>query len=162
MSRPACEIADVFHRYGAAFCAKYEHLVQSLHMVVLKALVACRTAHLGGHVFACHHCGHQKPAYNSCGNRHCPKCQANLRAQWFEKRQQDLLPVEYFHVVFTLPDELGPWALQNKKVIYNLLFRATSETLMQAAASWKGLKAKIGFFAILHTWGQTLELNPHS
>ena len=161
MSRPACEIADVFRRYGVAFQAKYGFRLQPLQQLVLKALALCRTAQLGGHLNQCDHCGHHKPAYNSCQNRHCPKCQANLRGQWFEERQQDLLPVEYFHVVFTLPDELGSLALQNKTVIYNILFRATSETLLEAAASWKDLKAKIGFFAILHTWGSQLNFHPH-
>ena len=161
MSRPACEIAEIFRRYGPAFQAKYGRLVRPLHLLVLKALAACRTAQLGGHVLECEHCGHHKQAYNSCHNRHCPKCQAGLRAKWFEGRQQDLLPVEYFHVVFTLPDELGALALQNKAVIYNLLFRATSETLLEAAAGWKDLKAKIGFFAILHSWGSQLNLHPH-
>jgi hypothetical protein len=161
MPRPACEIADVFRRYGPAFQAQYGRLLGPLHLLALKALAACRTAQLGGHVLECDSCGHQKQAYNSCHNRHCPKCQAGLRAQWFEDRQRDLLPVEYFHVVFTLPDELGPLALQNKAVIYNLLFRAASKTLLDAAADWKDLKAKIGFFAILHTWGQKLDLHPH-
>jgi hypothetical protein len=161
MPRPACEIADIFRRYGPAFGAQYGRLLGPLHLLVLKALAACRTAQLGGHVMECDHCGHQKQAYNSCRNRHCPKCQASRRAQWFEDRQRDLLPVEYFHVVFTLPDELGALALQNKVVIYNLLFRAASATLLEAAAGWKDLKAKIGFFAILHTWGQKLDLHPH-
>jgi len=161
MPRPACEIADVIRRYGAAFQAQYGRLLGPLHLLVLKALAACRTAQLGGHVLACDRCGHRQQAYNSCHNRHCPKCQAGLRAQWFEDRQRDLLPVEYFHVVFTLPDELGPLALQNKVVVYNLLFQATSETLLEAAAGWKDLQARIGFFAILHTWGQQLDLHPH-
>lgn len=161
MPRPACEIADIFRRYGAAFEEQYARMLTPLHRLVLKALAICRTAKLGGHVLECDHCGHSKQAYNSCHNRHCPKCQAGLRAEWFEKRQQDLLPVDYFHVVFTLPDELGSLALQNKALIYNLLFRATSETLLEIAASWKGLRAKIGFFAILHTWGQKLDLHPH-
>lgn len=161
MSRPACEVADVFRRYGGAFQNQYGRLMQPLHRLVLKALAACRTAQLGGHVLECDHCGHQKQAYNSCHNRHCPKCQASLRAKWFEDRQRELLPVEYFHVIFTLPDELGALALQNKGVVYNLLFQATSETLLEAAAGWKDLKAKIGFFAILHTWGQKLDLHPH-
>jgi hypothetical protein len=161
MPRPECEIADVFRRYGPAFQAQYGRLLRPLHLLVLKALAVCRTAQLGGHVLECDSCGHQKQAYNSCHNRHCPKCQANLRGQWFEDRQRDLLPVEYFHVVFTLPDEFGALALQNKAVVYNLLFRAVSETLTEAAAGWKGLKAKIGFFAILHTWGQKLDLHPH-
>jgi Putative transposase/Transposase zinc-binding domain len=161
MPRPACEIADIFRRYGEAFQAQYGQLLGPLHLLVLKALSVCRTAQLGGHVLECDACGHQKQAYNSCHNRHCPKCQSSLRAQWFEDRQRDLLPVEYFHVVFTLSDELGPLALQNKVVIYNLLFRAASKTLLDAAAGWKDLKAQIGFFAILHTWGQKLDLHPH-
>ena len=161
MPRPACEIADVFRRYGAAFQEQYARLLTPLHLLVLKALSLCRTASLGGHVMECDHCGHRKPAYNSCHNRHCPKCQAGLRAEWFEDRQQDLLPVEYFHVVFTLPSVLGPLALQNKTLIYNLLFQATAQTLLTVAADWKGLRAKIGFFAILHTWGQKLDLHPH-
>ena len=161
MPRPACEIADVFRRYGAAFQAQYGWRLGPLHRLVLKALAACRTAQLGGHVLECDRCGHRQQAYNSCHNRHCPKCQAGLRAQWFEDRQRDLLPVEYFHVVFTLPDELGALALQNKAVVYNLLFRAVSETLLEAAAGWKDLQARLGFFAILHTWGQQLDLHPH-
>ena len=161
MSRPAYEIADVFRRYGASFQATYARLLGPLELLVLKALAACRTSMLGGHVLECQRCGHRKQAYNSCHNRHCPKCQAGQRGKWFEDRQQDLLPVEYFHVVFTLPSELGPLALQNKVVIYNLLFRATAETLSEVAAGWKDLKAKIGFFAILHTWGQKLDLHPH-
>ena len=161
MPRPAWEIADVFRRYGAAFQAQHARWLTPLHLLVLKALTLCRTAQLGGHVMECDHCGHRKPAYNSCHNRHCPKCQAGLRAQWFEDRQQDLLPVEYFHVVFTLPNQLGPLALQNKTLIYNLLFQATAQTLLTVAADWKGLRAKIGFFAILHTWGQKLDLHPH-
>ena len=161
MPRPALEIADILRHYGAAFEEQYARMLTPLHRLVLKALAVCRTAQLGGHILECDHCGHTKQAYNSCHNRHCPKCQAGLRAEWFEKRQQDLLPVDYFHVVFTLPDELGSLALQNKALIYNLLFRATSETLLEIAASWKGLRAKIGFFAILHTWGQKLDLHPH-
>ena len=130
MPRPACEIADVFRRYGAAFQAKYGALMQPLHQLVLKALAACRTAQLGGHVLACDHCGHQKPAYNSCHNRHCPKCQASLRAKWFEDRQRDLLPVEYFHVVFTLPEELG-----RHRCIFRLrvcIFSISTVVLLQA------------------------------
>ena len=161
MPRPALEIADVFRRYGAAFQEQYGWMLTSLHLLVLKALALCRTAQLGGHMLECDHCGHTQQAYNSCNNRHCPKCQAGLRAEWFEKRQQELLPVDYFHVVFTLPAELGPLALQNKALIYNLLFRATAETLLEIAAGWKGLQAKIGFFAILHSWGQKLDLHPH-
>ena len=161
MSRPAYEIADVFRRYGTSFQATYARLLGPLQLLVLKALAACRTAQLGGHILRCDRCGHRKQAYNSCQNRHCPKCQATARAKWFEARERDLLPVEYFHVVFTLPSELGGLVLQNKKVIYNLLFRATAQTLTELAASWKDLKAQIGFFALgqLPTWllhaGQT-------
>ena len=161
MLRPAYEVADVFRRYGSAFQAQYDKQLGPLHLLVLKAISACRRAELGGHVLQCDHCGHQKQAYNSCHNRHCPKCQARLRGQWFEARERELLPVEYFHVVFTLPDELGPLTLQNKQLIYNLLFQATSETLLEAAAGWKDLRARIGFFAILHSWGQKLDLHPH-
>ena len=161
MPRPALEIADVFRRYGAAFQTQYGRMLTPLHLLVLKALALCRTAQLGGHRLQCDHCGHTKQAYNSCHNRHCPKCQAGLRAQWFDKREQELLPVDYFHVVFTLPAELGPLVLQNKALMYNLLFRATAETLLEIAANWRGLQAKIGFFAILHTWGQKLDLHPH-
>ena len=160
--RPACEIADIFRRYGPAFQEQYARLLTPLHLLVLKALALCRTAQLGGHLLECDHCGHTKPAYNSCHNRHCPKCQAGLRANWFEDRERELLPVDYYHVVFTLPDDLGSLALQNKTLIYNMLFQATAETLLEVAANWKGLRAKIGFFAILHTWGQKLDLNPHS
>ena len=161
MPRPALDIEDVFRRYGAAFQTQYGRMLTSLHLLVLKALALCRTAQLGGHILECDHCGHTKQAYNSCNNRHCPKCQAGLRAEWFDKREQELLPVDYFHVVFTLPAELGPLVLQNKALMYNLLFRATAQTLLEIAAGWKGLQAKIGFFAILHTWGQKLDLHPH-
>ena len=124
-------------------------------------IAACRTAALGGHVEECDRCGHQQIAYNSCRNRHCPKCQATAAAQWLEAREAELLPVEYFHVVFTLPAALGPIALQNPRVVYGLLFRAAAETLQQIAADPKHLGAEIGFLAVLHTWGQNLEHHPH-
>ena len=110
----------------------------------------------------CDSCGHQRPAYDSCRNRHCPKCQSLARAQWLQDRQAELLPVEYFHVVFTLPEEIAALAYQNKEVIYGLLFRAAAETLRTIAADPKHLGAEIGFLAVLHTWGQNLLLNPHS
>jgi hypothetical protein len=128
---------------------------------VLQALVACRTARLGAHVQQCDKCEHRSVAYNSCRNRHCPKCQAASRERWFEARRQDLLPVGYFHVVFTLPAEISPLALQNKRVLYEILFRAASETLIQIAADPKHLGARIGFLCVLHTWGQTLVHHPH-
>ena len=124
-------------------------------------IAACRTAALGGHVEECDQCGHQQIAYNSCRNRHCPKCQATAAAEWMEAREAELLPVEYFHVVFTLPAALGPIALQNPREVYGLLFRAAAETLQQIAADPKHLGAEIGFLAVLHTWGQNLQHHPH-
>jgi len=128
---------------------------------VLRDITSCRTAALGGHLEQCDQCGHQQIAYNSCRNRHCPKCQAAARAEWLDERAAELLPVEYYHVVFTLPDQLGPLALQNKRVIYGLLFKAASETLTEIAADPRHLGAQIGFLAVLHTWGQTLQHHPH-
>ena len=125
------------------------------------AIERCRTAALGGHVEQCDACGHQRVAFNSCRNRHCPKCQSLTRAQWLEDRQAELLPVEYFHVVFTMPQEIASIAYQNKAVVYNILFRATAETLRLIAADPKHLGAEIGFIAILHTWGQNLLHHPH-
>ena len=124
------------------------------------AIESCRTAALGGHVEQCDVCGHQLIAYNSCRNRHCPKCQSLTRAQWLEARQADLIPVEYFHVVFTLPEEIAAIAYQNKAVVYDLLFHATAVTLRTIAADPKHLGAEIGFIAILHTWGQNLLPSP--
>jgi hypothetical protein len=128
---------------------------------VLTAIETCRTAALGGHVEACDACGHQRIAYNSCRNRHCPKCQSLARAQWVEARHAELLDCEYFHVVFTVPDEIAAIAAQNKGQLYTILFRATAETLRTIAADPKHLGAEIGFFAVLHTWGQTLVHHPH-
>ena len=127
----------------------------------MSAIERCRTAALGGHVEQCDACGHQRIAFNSCRNRHCPKCQSLVRAQWLEDRQADLLPVEYFHVVFTLPEEIAAIAYQNKAVVYDILFHATAETLRTIAADPKHLGAEIGFIAILHTWGQNLLHHPH-
>jgi putative transposase/transposase-like zinc-binding protein len=128
---------------------------------VLKELAACRTAVLGGHLQECLQCGYQQPSYNSCRNRHCPKCQAAARAAWLEDRAAELLPVPYFHVVFTLPALLGPLALQNQKVVYGLLFACAAETLREVAADPKHLGAQVGFLAVLHTWGQNLQFHPH-
>lgn len=128
---------------------------------VMRAIENCRTAALGGHVDRCDECGHQVISYNSCRNRHCPKCQSLAKAQWLHARQQEVLPVEYYHVVFTLPNLLAPLALQNKQIVYDILFRATSQTLLKIAADPKHLGAKIGFLAILHTWGQNLLHHPH-
>jgi hypothetical protein len=159
MSRPTLEVADVIRRHGEAFLQK--HSTSREQRRVLRAIEQCRTAALGGHLYECDDCAHQVPVYNSCRNRHCPKCQSLAKAKWLEARQSELLPVTYYHVVFTLPDSLAQLALQNARVIYNLLFRAVSETLLRIAADPKRLGARIGFFAVLHTWGQTLMLHPH-
>ena len=127
----------------------------------MRAIERCRTASLGGHVEQCDACGHQRIAYNSCRNRHCPKCQSLAKARWLQARLDDLLPVEYFHVVFTLPEQLASVALQNKRVVYNLLFSAAAETLRTIAADPRHLGADIGFLAVLHTWDQTLRHHPH-
>lgn len=160
-NRAQLEVADVLRRYGAAYHAAYGDTLSTAQRRALKDLVCCRTAALGGHVEECDQCGHRRIAYNSCRNRHCPKCQAATRAQWLNDRASELLPTEYFHVVFTLPDELGPLTLQNPRVVYGTLFRATAETLLQIAADPKHLGAEIGFLAVLHTWGQNLHLHPH-
>jgi hypothetical protein len=128
----------------------------------MSAIECCRSAALGGHLERCDSCGHERVAYNSCRNRHCPKCQSLARAQWLEQRRAELLPVEYFHVVFTVPEPLAAVAYQNKKVVYGILFRAAGETLRTIAADPKRLGAELGFIAVLHTWGQTLLQNPHS
>ena len=161
MSRPRLEVADVIGRHGEAFLQKYGHWTSRQQRRVMRAIVQCRTAALGGHLYECDNCAHQVPVFNSCRNRHCPKCQSLAKAKWLEARQQELLPVTYYHVVFTLPDSLAVLALHNARVIYNLLFRAVSETLLRIAADPKHLGARLGFFAVLHTWGQTLMLHPH-
>ena len=161
MTRPRLEVADVLRRHGDAFLQRYDSALSSGQRRVLRDVAACRTATLGGHVEACDRCGHQQIAYNSCRNRHCPKCQATAAADWMEARQAELLPVEYFHVVFTLPATLNPIALQNPRVVYGLLFQTAAETLRRVAADPKHLGAEIGFLAVLHTWGQNLQHHPH-
>jgi hypothetical protein len=161
MERPKLEVADVFRRYGAAYRQQHAGSLSRGQRRVMSAIELCRTAALGGHLERCDSCGHQRPAYDSCRNRHCPKCQSLARAQWLQDRQAELLPVEYFHVVFTLPEEIAALAYQNKEVIYGLLFRAAAETLRTIAADPKHLGAEIGFFAVLHTWGQNLLFHPH-
>src|SRR4051812_12155356 len=161
MTKPRLEVAEVVRDYGDAFLDRYGDTLSPEQRRVLGDITACRTAALGGHVEECDHCGHREISYNSCRNRHCPKCQATAAAQWMEEREAALLPVEYFHVVFTLPAALGPMALQNPREVYGLLFRAAAETLQQIAADPKHLGAEIGFLAVLHTWGQNLEHHPH-
>ncbi len=161
MARPPWEVADVFHRYGEGYRQAQGASIPTSHLRVMRAIEICRTAVLGGHVDACEQCGVCQVSFNSCRNRHCPKCQSLARAQWLEARQSELLPVEYFHVVFTLPQEIAKIGLQNKRRIYNLLFQATAETLRTIAADPKHLGAAIGFLAVLHSWGQTLTFHPH-
>jgi hypothetical protein len=161
MSRPSLEVADVFRRYGATFLQAFGDALSHAQRRVMNAIEACRTGALGGHVEECDQCGHHRNAYNSCRNRHCPKCQSLARAQWLEDRRAELLPVGYFHVVFTLPAAIAAIALQNKREVYNLLFRATAETLRTIAADPKHMGAEIGFLAVLHTWGQNLLHHPH-
>jgi hypothetical protein len=161
MTRHRLEVADVFRNHGDAFLDLYGDGLSPGQRRALSDIAACRTAALGGHVEECDQCGHRQIAYNSCRNRHCPKCQATAAAEWMEQRQAELLPVEYHHVVFTLPAVLGPIALQNPREVYGALFRASAETLQQIAADPKHLGAEIGFLAILHTWGQNLEHHPH-
>ena len=161
MERPQLEVAEVFRRYGEAYRQQHAASLSRGQRRVMSAIELCRTAALGGHLEQCDSCGHQRPVYNSCRNRHCPKCQSLARAQWLQDRQAELLPVEYFHVVFTLPEEIAAIAYQNKEVVYDILFRATAETLLTIASDPKHLGAQIGFLAVLHTWGQNLLFHPH-
>ena len=158
------EVADVFRTYEKEFFAQWGRVLGAHQRKAFQAILDCRTAALGAHseyVEQCDTCGHRSISYNSCRNRHCPKCQATARANWLAKRQTELLPVPYFHVVFTLPQQVGGLALQNAREIYRILFRAASETLLTIAADRKRLGAEIGFLAVLHTWGQNLHLHPH-
>lgn len=161
MDRPPLEVADILRRHGADFLSAHGASVSRAQLRVLRAIEACRTAALGGHLDQCDQCGHRRISYNSCRNRHCPKCQSLAKAKWLTARQAELLPVQYFHVVFTLPECLAPLALQNKRVVYNLLFRTAAQTLLRIAADPRHLGAELGFFAILHTWGQNLLHHPH-
>jgi hypothetical protein len=159
MTRPALELADIVRQCGERL--RRTQRPSLAQQRVLRDVAACRTAELGGHVQACNGCDHRQIAYNSCRNRHCPKCQAAARAEWMAAREQELLPVPYFHLVFTLPQPLNALALQNKKLVYGLLFRAAADTLLTIATDPKHLGAKIGFLAVLHTWGQNLMHHPH-
>jgi hypothetical protein len=157
LRRPALELAQVVrrhaHRLGDDLSGEQRR--------ILRDIAACRTAELGGHVEACDHCHHRRVAYNSCRNRHCPRCRASACARWTEDRAGELLPVEYFHVVFTLPDEFNALALANRRVLYGVLFAAAGQTLLEVAANPRHLGARVGFIGILHTWGQNLSLHPH-
>lgn len=155
------EVADIFRQVGPSYREDHATALSQGQRRVMSAIEQCRTAALGGHVEQCDSCGHQRITFNSCRNRHCPKCQSLVRAQWLEDRQTELLPVEYFHVVFTVPQEIAAIAYQNKAVVYDILFRTTAETLRTIAGDPRHLGAEIGFIAILHTWGQNLMHHPH-
>jgi hypothetical protein len=161
VSRPTLEVADILREHGKGFIERNRSWLNWLHIKVLLAIQRCRTAALGGHVDECVHCKDRVTSYNSCRNRHCPKCQASARDRWLAERSKELLPVPYVHVVFTLPHELAPLAYQNKRVIYDLLFKASAASLLELADNPKHLGAEIGFLSVLHTWGQTLQHHPH-
>jgi hypothetical protein len=155
-------VADLVRSAGTAFIARNRRWLRWTHVKVLLAIARCRTAALGGHIDECTRCGHRAAiSYNSCRNRHCPKCQTGARERWIQARRHQLLPTPYVHVVFTLPPQLASLALQNKKVIYGLLLRASAETLLTVARNPRHLGAEIGFFSVLHTWNQKLQLHPH-
>ena len=155
------EVADVFRRHGDAYRLAHVGHIGRVEKKIMGAIVACRTPALGGHVEACDDCGVARVAYNSCRNRHCPKCQGAARAQWLVDRQAELLPVPYFHVVFTMPAPIAAIAFQNKATVYAILFSAAAEAMTTLAANPRRLGAQIGFLAVLHTWGQTLTHHPH-
>lgn len=161
MNRPAVEVADVLRAQGQRFLGRYRASFDFQQLKAFRALQNCRTAALGGHLDACPQCGFQAISYNSCRNRHCPKCQAQARERWLAAREQELLPTSYFHVVFTVPHELNLLALDNPRQFYHLLFTATAATLLEIAADPKHLGAEIGILSILHTWGQNLLAHPH-
>ena len=154
--RPQIEIADIFNQYGHQLSG-----ISTASHKVIHAITACRTERLGKHVQECESCHHQEISYNSCRNRHCPKCQFMTRVNWVSKREEELLPVKYFHVVFTLPSELNPLILRNKDKLYDLLFKASSDTLKEVARRKKNMGAELGFIGVLHTWGQNLMDHPH-
>jgi Putative transposase/Transposase zinc-binding domain len=161
MPRPRWEVAEVFRRHGPAYRHRHASSLSRGQRRAMSAIEHCRSAALGGHLERCDACGHERITYNSCRNRHCPKCQSLARAQWLAHRRAELLPVEYFHVVFTVPEPIAAVAYQNKQVVYGILFRAAAETLRTIAAEPKHLGAEIGFIAVLHSWGQTLLFHPH-
>src|SRR5438309_7860471 len=155
------EVADVFRRHGEAYRRAHDGHLGRIERRVMSAIELCRTAALGGHTEACAECGLVRCAYNSCRNRHCPKCQGQARTEWLAARQAELLPVPYFHVVFTLPAAVAEIAFHNKATVYAILFRAAAEALRGVAADPRYLGAEIGAVAVLHTWGQALHLHPH-
>jgi Putative transposase/Transposase zinc-binding domain len=161
MNRPPVEVADIIRSRGESLLDHSRRWITWQHRKVLLAILRCRTAALGGHRDRCSDGGHVAISYNSCGNRHCPRCQGNARMRWLQAREEELLATRYVHAVFTVPRELAPVALQNKKVIFNLLFHASAETLLEVARDTRHLGAEIGFFSVLHTWDQRLLFHPH-
>jgi len=162
MNQPPFEVADIIRQYGKAFIENNRSWLTYQHLRVLDAIEHCRTAALGGHIDGCSRCGYRADiSYNSCGSRHCPKCLTHARDLWLAERTKECLPVGYFHVVFTLPHELSWLALHNKKIVYNLLFRAAADTLLAVTADPQWLGAEVGFLAVLHSWGQNLQFHPH-
>jgi len=161
MSRPLLEVADIFRRFGEMWRQEHNGHLNKLQHQVINAIMHCRSAQLGGHALACQDCGHVQIAYNSCRNRHCPKCQGSAAKRWLAARMQEVLPVEYYHLVFTLPEGLREVAYQNKSVVYSLLFQAVSQTIVIIGADPKHLGAKVGGTLVLHTWGSTLVHHPH-
>ena len=161
MTEHRLEVADVFHAHQAEFFQRWGHAVSDQQRKVVRDIGLCRTAALGSHIERCDRCSYETIAYDSCRNRHCPKCQSTARDRWLIKQAASLLPVPYAHVVFTVPEQLAPLALRNQRVFYTLLFRAASETLLQIAADPRHLGARIGVLAVLHTWTQNLRLHPH-
>jgi len=160
LPRPAIEVADIFRMYGEEY--RHSHPLSPLQRRVMCDIETCRTASRGGHVDVCEHgCGYQRISYNSCRNRHCPKCQGIQSARWLTKIRAKILPTHYFHMVFTVPQELHPIILQNRRVLYNRLFTAAAQSLLQFAKDWKPLRAEVGFTAILHTWNQEMLFHPH-
>ena len=161
MGRSALEMADIVREHRGAYEALRGGSLPATESRVLDDIVHCRTAFFGGHLLRCNDCGHEDISYNSCRNRHCPKCQAAARVEWLAQREKELLPVQYFHVVFTIPKELARVAFQNKKVVYDILLQTSAETLREVAATPKYLGAEIGILSVLHTWGQNLQHHPH-
>jgi putative transposase/transposase-like zinc-binding protein len=161
MTRPTLEVADILRAQGDRFLDRYRSSFSFQQLKAFRAILRCRTAALGGHRDACPSCGHQAISYNSCRNRHCPKCQAQAREHWLAARECELLATSYFHVVFTVPHELNVLALENPRLFYDLLFTASAQTLLEIASDPKHLGANIGVIAVLHTWGQNLLLHPH-
>src|ERR1700678_4023978 len=161
MSRPSLEVADILRRHGGAFRRAHAGRLSLGQLKVMSAIEACRTAQMGDHVARCDDCAHLAIAYNSCRNRHCPKCQGAAARAWLADREADLLPVPYYHIVFTLPAAVADIAYHNKATLYDLLFKASSETLMTIAADPKHLGARVGAISVLHTWGSALTHHPH-